>query len=262
MMFHILALVWGVILTAARPARAEFISTNYEWYNDGKLGHRPHHTFRSSDQYSPVLHVNTWNESRRDPAAGSHIFLRSDGAGAGEALPAAPLILDAADLTTVYVNRSFENVFGTRVQEDRGRRYLTFWAGRKGEGIGDGFGLAYDETYRLAYNISTQGFRTHADLHEFAFTGHGTVLVTGVNGKRVDTSEWEDWHGHRIFPVLDAVFQEIDLETNEVLFSWSALDHIDPTDSSERWGRQWDAYHLNSVQKVNILHMSLSHLAP
>lgn len=246
-MMFTLAFVWGVILTAARSARGEFISTNYEWYNDGKLGHRPHHTFHSSDQYSPVLQVNAWNKSRV-PAAGSHIFLRHD--GEGEALPASPLILDARDLTTVYVNRSFENVFGTRVQENLGRRYLTFWAGSKGEGIGDGFGLAYDESYRLAYNISTQGFSTHADLHEFAFTGHGTVLVAGVNRKRAQTAEWENWQGSRTIPVLDAMFQEIDLETNEVLFSWKALDHIDPTDSSEPWGREWDAFHLNSVQKV------------
>lgn len=250
-----LVVLWSVILTVAR---SEFIANNYEWYNNGKLGHRPRHTFHSSDQYSPVLQVNAWNESRRS-SAGSHIFLRHDGDGP---LPASPLILDAKDLTTVYVNRSFENVFGTRVQENFGKKYLTFWAGSKGEGIGDGFGLAYDENYRLAYNVSTRGFRTHADLHEFAFTGNGTVLVSGVNRKRVRTSEWEDWEGHKIFPVLDAVFQEIDLETNEVLFSWEALQHIDPSDSSEPWGREWDAYHLNSIQKVNSLSPLFSALGP
>lgn len=246
--------VWAILLTAAaRPVRGEFMSTNYAGYNAGKLGHRPLHRFRSSPETAPVLQVNVWNESRRatttTKAAGSHIFLRHDAAGGG-ANSSSPLVLDAGDLTAVYVNHSFENVFGTRVQENLGKRYLTFWAGRKGEGIGDGFGLAYDDSYRLVYNVSTRGVRTHADLHEFAFTGHGTALITGVDRKRVDTSDWEEWEGRRHFPVLDAMFQEIDLETNEVLFTWKALDHIDPTDSLEPWGREWDAYHLNSIQKV------------
>lgn len=247
-MFAALASVWAVFLTAAaHSVRGEFISTNYAGYNDGELGHRPHHSFHSSAEISPVLQVNVWNQSRL-PTAGSHIFLRHDARSGANS--SSPLILNARDLTTVYVNHTFENVFGTRVQENFGKKYLTFWAGSKGEGIGNGFGLAYDENYRLVYNVSTRGVRSHADLHEFAFTGHGTALVTGVDRKRVDTSEWEDWEGRLHFPVLDAMFQEIDLETNKVLFTWKALDHIDPTDSSEPWGREWDAYHLNSVQKV------------
>lgn len=242
---------YGLFLAFVITVCGEFISADYEEYNKGKLGHRPQHTFHSSSESSPVLQVNIWNTTRL-PTTGSHIFLRHDGQTASES--ASPLILDARDLTTVYTNRSFENVFGTRVQENFGKKYLTFWAGEKPDtGIGDGFGLAYDENYHLVYNISAQNLRVHSDLHEFLFTGHGTALMTGIDRKLADTSSWEGWEGHKEFPILGAVFQEIDLETNEVLFSWNALDHIDPMDSSAPWAgvHEWDAFHMNSVEKVN-----------
>lgn len=242
---------YGLLLAFAALARGEFMSADYEGYNSGRLGSRPHHSFRSTSETSPVLQVNVWNKTRL-PTTGSHIFLRHDGRNATS--PASPLILDSRDLTTVYTNRSFENVFGTRVQENFGKKYLTFWAGDKPDaGIGDGFGLAYDENYRLVYNISAQNLRVHSDLHEFSFTGQGTALMTGIDRKLADTSSWEGWQGHKDFPILGAVFQEIDLETNELLFNWNALDHINPLDSSEPWAgvHEWDAFHLNSVQKVH-----------
>lgn len=223
------------------------MSTNYEKYNDGALGHRPHLEFHSSSEYSPLLQVNVWDQDAISET-GSHIFLRHDG---NDSSPlSSPLILDSNDLSAVYMNRSFKNVFGTRVQESLGKKYLTFWAGEKGDGIGDGYGLAYDDTYRLIYKVSAQNIQVHSDLHEFAFTGNGTALVTGVDKLQRRASDFPEWLVPSRFEVLDAIFQEIDLETNEVLFNWRALDHINPMDSYEPRGRGWDAYHLNSIEKV------------
>lgn len=244
-MTSLLIWLWLAVLTA--PCCGDYISRDYQFYNSGELGHRPSLKFITSEEYSPVLQVNTWNESAISDK-GSHIFIRHDGEPASPL--SSPLILDARDLTTVFVDRKYANVFGTRVQENFGKRYLTFWAGKKGYGLGDGFGLVFDDNYRLAYNISAQGIALHSDLHEFALTGHGTALVTGVEDVLVDTAGWKDWQGPAAFPVLDALFQEIDLETNEVLFSWRALDHISPLDSFETMAKDWDAFHLNSVQKV------------
>lgn len=232
-----------------RQARGDLISTDYDRYNSGKLGHRPHLDFVSSPEFAPMLQVNAWDEGAVS-ARGSHIFLRHD--GNETALLASPLVLDARDLSAVYMNRSFANVFGTRVQDNWGTPYLTFWEGQKGDGLGDGWGLAYDQTYRLAYNVSTRNLSAHADLHEFALTGHGTALLTGVDRLTVETKEWRarGYRGPSRLQVLDAVFQEIDLETNEVLFDWRALDHIDPMDSYERWSSGWDIFHMNSIEKV------------
>ncbi|OJK01946.1 hypothetical protein ASPACDRAFT_40763 [Aspergillus aculeatus ATCC 16872] len=259
-------LIWGCIgAWFATVTSGDFVSTNSRRYNQGALGHRPHLEFHSSSEYAPVLQVNTWDADNISDT-GSHIFLRHDG---NDSSPlSSPLILDSHDLSAVYLNRSFKNVFGTRVQENHGKKYLTFWGGEKGDGIGDGYGLAFDETYRLAYKISAQNLQVHSDLHEFAFTGNGTALVTGVDKIRARRSNLQDgWGTPERFEVLDAVFQEIDLETNEVLFDWRALDHINPMESFEPRGSGWDAYHLNSIQKtqagnylISIRHMHTIYL--
>ncbi|KAL2829345.1 ASST-domain-containing protein [Aspergillus pseudoustus] len=255
-----------VLAHAAGVVLGESVSTNSTRYNAGELGHRPHLEFKSSREYAPLLQVNVWNtdataatdsSSNSNSSPGSHIFLRHDG-NASSPL-SSPLILDARDLSAVYMNRTFHNVFGTRVQEDRGRRYLTFWAGDKGDGIGDGYGLAFDDAYRLVYKVSAQHIShdVHADLHEFAFTGDGTALVTGVDRIRVRGDDLRDRYGWDYgFPagleidLLDGVFQEIDLDTNEVLFDWRALDHVNPLDSYEQMGMGWDTYHINSIEKT------------
>ncbi|OJJ45930.1 hypothetical protein ASPZODRAFT_133798 [Penicilliopsis zonata CBS 506.65] len=241
------SLLLVVVVWCGVPVSGDFVSTDYEGYNEGELGHRPHLEFHSSSEYAPVLQATIWDrEAIAD--TGSHIFLRHDG-NASSPL-ASPLVLDAHDLSAVYMNRSFKNVFGTRVQENHGRRYLTFWEGEKGDGIGDGYGLAFDENYRLAYKVWAQNMRVHSDLHEFAFTGNGTALVTGVNRLQAQRGDVPGWRGPRRFELLDAVFQEIDLESNEVLFDWRAKDHVNPMDSYEPTGHGWDTYHLNSIEKT------------
>jgi hypothetical protein len=243
----ILSLLWVCVAAIVPEVRGDFVSVNYKKYNDGDLGHRPHLEFHSSREFSPVLQVNIWD---RDAISreGSHIFLRHDG---NESSPlSSPLILDANDLSAVFMNRSFQNVFGTRVQENFGRKYLTFWEGEKGDGIGDGYGLAYDDSYRLVYKVSAQNMKVHSDLHEFAFTGNGTALVTGVDKMRVRGSDYKEWNLPFEMEILDGVIQELELGTNKVLFNWRALDHVNPMDSYEPRGRGWDAYHMNSIEKV------------
>lgn len=177
------------------------------------------------------------------------IFVKHDGyAGAPQS---SPLILDANDLSAVYINRTFTNVFGTRVQENFGKKYLTFWAGDKGNGIGDGYGLAYDDTYRLAYKVAARNLDVKSDLHEFEFTGNGTALITAIDKIQVRGSDYdEEWGLPDEIEVLDSIIQELDLETNEVIFEWRALDHVNPMDSFEPKGSGWDAYHTNSIEKV------------
>ncbi len=53
--------------------------------------------------------------------------------------------------------------------------------------------------------------------------------------------------------VQDFAIQEVDLQTNDLVFFWDALEHIPLTDSFEpassatSSGNIWDVYHLNSI---------------
>lgn len=249
-----LSFVWWAGLAAlVQTTHGEYLSTAQDQiYDDRPLSPTPLHRFYSSNETSPVLQINIWNESAIS-TQGSHIFMRQS--HYKHIAESSPVIYDARDLSTVYVDHAsgFEGVYGTRVQENYGKKYLTFWAGRKDDGFGtsSGFGLAYDDNYRLVYNISTHGTGRNSDLHEFAFTGVGTVLMLAVEDVRLDTADYPEWKGSKLkLKARDNIIQEIDLETGELLFSWRALDHISPADTFEPSGPYWDIFHTNSIQKV------------
>lgn len=230
-----LLLSLGTALLAAAVARADDIHQDYTAYNNAQFGVFPNNVYKSLNARTPQLQVNIWNKTAMSKS-GSHIFLRHDGHNSGVASPprdSGPLILDTNDLSAVYINRSFDACFNVRVQEDRGSQYLTFYGGpMSGIGLGDGYAHAYDQTYREVYNVAAQNLRVKADIHEFEMTDQGTALVTAY-----ELVSWDltPYIGTSLTPgatfIKDSIFQEIDLDTNEVLFQWRASDHINMEDS-------------------------------
>jgi hypothetical protein len=89
-------------------------------------------------------------------------------------------------------------------------------------------------------------------LHSFAITDQDTALVTAYDPLEMDLTGvyWIPTNGW----IWDSMFQEIDLETNELIFEWRASDHLDLRESytwmnlAIRWD-PWDHAHLNSVEK-------------
>lgn len=86
-----------------------------------------------------------------------------------------------------------------------------------------------------------------ADLHELTFTAEGTVLLSIYQTYPLT------YMGKRFY-IWDCLFQEIDIEKNELLFEWRASDHhqLDESYGTLTTGSKyypWDWYHLNSVQK-------------
>lgn len=229
-------------LTTGRSILADKFSPDYETYNNAELGKRPYQDFISNQSIiAPLLQVNIWDEERISPTGGSHIFIRHD------FQESAALILDARDLSVVYVDRHYDRTSDIRVQEEGGKRYLTFYEGPIVDGHGDGTSVMYDDHYNKAYEITAQHLSVKSDLHEFQLTGHGTALVTAYEPVRHNL---RPWRGSSRGYMLDSVFQEIDLETKEVLFQWRAMDHVDPSDSFYKVEYRWDFFHINSLQKV------------
>jgi hypothetical protein len=82
------------------------------------------------------------------------------------------------------------------------------------------------------------------DLHEFLITPRDTALLTSYVVNHADLS---GVGGSRHGTIQDAIFQEIDLTSGEVLLEWRSLDHIALDESYAPVTADWDYFHINSV---------------
>ncbi|KAI9025424.1 ASST-domain-containing protein [Hyaloraphidium curvatum] len=114
-----------------------------------------------------------------------------------------------------------------------------------------------DEHYDVVKTVKPGNNRLGA-VHEFRILDGKTVLVETPLPRFVGLQRWggkpgQDW-------IISSGFQELDLETGEVLFEWESLDHVDPaytalplSETGEGFGRDsldaWNYFHINSVDK-------------
>lgn len=147
-----------------------------------------------------------------------------------------------------------------RVQRLRGKPVLTFWQGTlatppaytNAPGGSSEPGSCYyilDNTYKVIKTVSAQrGFTS--DIHEFLLTPYNTALLLSTKSVPMDLTPYG---GPANGFVQDFAIQEIDLETNKLIFFWDALEHIPLSDSfvsasnATLTSNIWDAYHLNSI---------------
>ncbi|MCG2800223.1 MAG: arylsulfotransferase family protein [Cellulomonas sp.] len=155
---------------------------------------------------------------------------------------------------------NMENL-GFRVQEYQGEPVLTTWQGTAAGSPGyQNLPMAapepgacfyiYDQNYNVIETVSAVDGWT-ADLHELLLTSSGTALFLTFKTVAMDLTEYggpEDGY------VGDYGIQEIDLATNELVFSWDMLEHISLEDSYETAasanstdGNVWDVFHPNSL---------------
>ncbi len=149
-----------------------------------------------------------------------------------------------------------------RVQTYKGSPVLTFWQGTLATppaytntpGGSSEPGSCYhifDQTYRLIKTVSAKkGFIS--DIHEFLLTPHNTALLLSTKAVPMDLTPYG---GPKDGYVQDFAIQEIDLDTNDLIFFWDALEHIPLSDSyvsaTTLTDNIWDAYHLNSIGLTN-----------
>ena len=96
----------------------------------------------------------------------------------------------------------------------------------------------------------TAQFGFTSDVHEFLITPANTALLLSTRAVPMNLTPYG---GPAKGFVQDFAIQEIDLQTDNVVFFWSALQNIplvdsyEPASSATSSGNIWDAYHLNSV---------------
>ena len=117
-----------------------------------------------------------------------------------------------------------------------------------------------DKHYRIVNSVEPAGSSVSMDEHEFMLQSDGkSALLATYHPRAWDLSAWGIVDG--VGWIQDCVFQEVDVETGELLFEWRASDHIELSESlvapSETEvagdGRTkdtpWDYFHINSIDK-------------
>lgn len=172
------------------------------------------------------------------------------------------LIVDNAGTPIWFRPLSSPNLMNTdfRVQTFHGKPVLTFWQGTlatppaytNAPGGSSEPGSCYyilDNTYAVIKTVSAQkGFTS--DIHEFLLTPNNTALFLSTKKVPMDLTPYG---GPKEGFIQDFAIQEVDLDTNQLLFFWNALEHIPLTDSYQPASSAassdsiWDVYHLNSI---------------
>lgn len=129
------------------------------------------------------------------------------------------------------------HAFNFGLQRYRGADVLVWWNGTifpEPVGRGNGEVVMLDTRYEHVHTVTLAGnfaelgpgarFASNIDLHGILLTDRGTVVVTGNNVTQADlTSAGGSADGW----TLDPLVYELDVATNEILFEWRALDHLD-----------------------------------
>ena len=128
------------------------------------------------------------------------------------------------------------NVSALQPQMLDGEPVIAYWSGFDGHGFRFGsisiLNASYHEIHRVTLDCQAENFATVfdpmsfdscIDIHESQITDDGTILVTAVNVTRADLTSIG---GPKDGWIQDGLVYEIDIKTNEVIFRWSAHEHV------------------------------------
>lgn len=147
---------------------------------------------------------------------------------------------------------------------------ITYWTGdgeaANSQAASHGYGkvLIYNQNYEVIHEVCPKlklttppgtSITCGADVHESYITERNTMLVTAYN---ITTADLSSVGGPKNGWVQDSLVVEVDIETNEVVFSWSPLAHVPinathvPLDVNSGLGvnasTAFDYFHTNAAQ--------------
>lgn len=157
----------------------------------------------------------------------------------------------------------FQNrpTFDFRVSTINGSQHLSFIAvmGHDTCGFPNGGGVVLDNHYNSVSNVTVNGDNIVIDLHEFWIREDGrSALLMGLSTIQGGSDELNPagYDGSR----FDSTLLEMDLRTNEPLFSWKSTEVMAESDfpypyeldqSLKQLAKEtWDYFHPNSMDKT------------
>ncbi|KAI0594712.1 Arylsulfotransferase-domain-containing protein [Biscogniauxia sp. FL1348] len=166
---------------------------------------------------------------------------------------------DDGDL--VWDGYGIYSIWSTNFQAGRwkGEDILFSFEGDHNAGYGHGHGhiTFLDQHYETIRELRA-GNHKLVDKHEFHIVGEETGLIQIYQPVARDLTAWgaspeQQW-------IVNAIIQELDIATGELLFEWASLDWITPDEailpinpgqagSGYNSSDAWDYFHINSVDK-------------
>ncbi|RSL63383.1 hypothetical protein CEP53_004457 [Fusarium sp. AF-6] len=143
----------------------------------------------------------------------------------------------------------------------KGETYLRAFQGRLDGSHGRMFGyhVLLGKDYEVAKVVQAKSHRL-TSAHEFRLVDGKTALIENPTPRIISLKPWGGDEGQNW--IVSGGFQEVDIETGDVLFEWQSLDHVDPKYSAfpldfgaglPGSGRNetdaWNYFHINSVDK-------------
>lgn len=215
--------------------------------DSGIYGAYPVRKYASTDLVSPQANVVQADNSCADGL----VLLSVGGQSVKEG---GPMILDmSGNLVWSAPGQYGEASANTKIQQYRGRDYLTFWAGEKLQESGLGRYYMLNSSYDVVHTVSAVGESVKGDLHEFKISQDGFALITVYERVLVDL----DSTSVRIPPdqmIVDGILQEIDIATGKLIFEWRSSDYLDHPALQTSFGGSvadgsFDYFHMNSIDK-------------
>lgn len=164
--------------------------------------------------------------------------------------PGGPMILDGRGNLVWFKQLKAPTVAANLRLQRLGRRtVLTWWQGPvTPSAFGLGEGVIADSSYRTI-RIVHAGNGYAMDIHEFTLTPERTALFTIYSPVLVHLPGTP---AGKLSPLLDAIVQEVDIDTGLVIWEWHSYGHIPLADSyaTPANSTSYDAFHINSIQPL------------
>ncbi|WP_343956856.1 arylsulfotransferase family protein [Yaniella flava] len=194
----------------------------------------PHQSFESRPDLMPPEIDMTRGEAWDDEFAESDEYIFVTPNFDTDTPTSAAMILDPTG-EVVWMDPSGQHDgddghFDLRPQQYQDETVLTYFKGPASGGCGYGDIYLMDEDYQVFNTVTTGGSLPphETDFHDMTITDDGTMLLLAYVGTQIDL---RDIGGPEDGWVENAMVQEVDMETGEVLLEWSALDHVPVTDA-------------------------------
>ncbi|KAF6838517.1 hypothetical protein CMUS01_04592 [Colletotrichum musicola] len=233
----------------------------------------PWQTYRSE----PALQPPSLKITQTGEVADGHLFFDQSGSGGHNY----SVFIMSSENELIWEG-SYGDISAFRAQTLDGEPVLTYFGGITfPEPYGFGYGAVqiYDQTYKNIINVTLpqnkdglnlQTFTgwdasgvmagSWIDMHEDLITPEGTMFVPAINITQADLTSVggpaEGW-------IADSLFFEVDVETSDILFQWSHLDHLGDIpladavdvyplgDLGLNQSYPWGPFHINSIERFN-----------